>query len=168
MQSMELSSVPYIQLSSSPTINFSFVLLDWRIWFCFGFFFFLWYINTLTYAPDLLFWYSLRSLFDYLSHLLWFQPYISIIHIIYVCIYYTYICMVCPEHIQPYNMKNGGVYWRRYKIQETLYIGQWCLSPLQSRYLGTLHSSPNCHPLPHCIFLNLINSLKSLSFQRWL
>ena len=29
------------------------------------------------------------------------------------------------------------IYWRRYKIQETLYIGQWHFSPLQSRYLGT-------------------------------
>ena len=34
--------------------------------------------------------------------------------------------------------------------------------------VGTLgpHSSPNCHQLPHCIFLNLIDSLKSLHFQR--
>ena len=62
---------------------------------------------------------------------------------------------VCPEIIQPYNMKNRDIYWRRYKIQETLYIGQWCLSPLQSRHLGTSHSSPNCHQLPHLIFLNL-------------
>ena len=28
------------------------------------------------------------------------------------------------------------------KIQETLYIGQWCLSPLASRHLETSHSSP--------------------------
>ena len=53
-------------------------------------------------------------------------------------------------------MKNRDIYWRRYKIQETLYIGQWWLSPLQSRHLGTSHSSPSCHQLPHCIFLNLI------------
>ena len=33
------------------------------------------------------------------------------------------------------------MYWRRYKIQETLYI--WCLSPLQSRCLGTSHSFPS-------------------------
>ena len=39
-------------------------------------------------------------------------------------------------------MKNRGIHWRRYKIQETLYIGQWCLSPLQSRHLRTSHSSP--------------------------
>ena len=43
-----------------------------------------------------------------------------------------------------------------------MYIGQWCLSPLQSRHLGTSHSSPNCPQLPHPIFLNLINGLKSL------
>ena len=29
-------------------------------------------------------------------------------------------------------MNNRNTYWRRYKIQETLYIEQWCLSPLQS------------------------------------
>ena len=40
--------------------------------------------------------------------------------------------MVCPEGIQPCNMKNGDIYWRIYKIQETLYIGQWHISPLQS------------------------------------
>ena len=58
---------------------------------------------------------------------------------------YMYVCVcvrvciykVCPEGIQPCNMKNRDIYWRRYKIQETLYIGQWHLSPLQSRHLGT-------------------------------
>ena len=44
------------------------------------------------------------------------------------------------------------IYWRTYKIQETLYIGQWCLSPLQSRHLGTSRSSPNRHQLPCHIF----------------
>ena len=43
---------------------------------------------------------------------------------------------------------------------------QWLLSPLQSRHLGTSHNSPNCHQLPCRIFLNFINGLKSLSFQR--
>ena len=46
---------------------------------------------------------------------------------------------VCPEDIQPCDMKNTGIYWR-YKIQEILYTGQWCLSRLQSRHLGTSHS----------------------------
>ena len=73
----------------------------------------------------------------------------------------------CPEVTQSCNMKNRDIYWRRYKIQETLYIGQWGLSPLQSRHIGTSHSSPKCHKLPHHIFLNLIDSLKSLPFQRW-
>ena len=36
---------------------------------------------------------------------------------------------------------------------------------LHSRHLGTSHSSPSCYQLPHCIFLNLIDSLKSLPFQ---
>ena len=30
---------------------------------------------------------------------------------------------VCPEGIQPSNMKNRDIYRRRYKIQETLYTG---------------------------------------------
>ena len=38
---------------------------------------------------------------------------------------------------QPCNMKERDICWRRYKIQEILYTGQWCLSPLQSRHLGT-------------------------------
>ena len=50
------------------------------------------------------------------------------------------------------------IYWRRYKIQDTLYIGQWRLSPLPSRHLGTSHSSPNYHQLPHRISLNHLNS----------
>ena len=52
----------------------------------------------------------------------------------------TYMYEVCPESIQPHAMKNGDIHWR-YKIQETLYIGQWCFSPLQSRHLGTSHRS---------------------------
>ena len=64
-------------------------------------------------------------------------------------------------------MKNRDIYWRRYKIQETLYIGLWHLSPLQSRHLGTSYSSANRHQLPHDIFLNLIKGLKSLPCQRW-
>ena len=47
----------------------------------------------------------------------------------YVCIShthintYTYIYIVFPEGIQPCNMKNRDIYWRRYKIQEPLYTG---------------------------------------------
>ena len=72
---------------------------------------------------------------------------------------------VCLEGIQPCNMKNRDICWGRYKIQETLCIGQWPLGP---QHLGTSHSSPNHHQMPHRIFLNLINSLRSLPFQRWL
>ena len=39
-------------------------------------------------------------------------------------------------------MKNRDIYWR-YKIQKTLYIGQWCLCPLQGRHLETSHNFPN-------------------------
>ena len=40
-------------------------------------------------------------------------------------------------------MKNGDILWRRHKIQETLSIGQWCLSLLERRHLGTSHTSPS-------------------------
>ena len=43
---------------------------------------------------------------------------------------------VCPEGIQPCNMTNRDVYWRRYKIQETLYVGQWHLNPFKVGTLG--------------------------------
>ena len=33
-------------------------------------------------------------------------------------------------------MKSGDIYWRRYKIQETLYIGQWCLIHYKVGTLG--------------------------------
>ena len=50
-----------------------------------------------------------------------------------------------PEGIQPCNMKNRDIYWRRYKKR---CIGQWCLSPFQSMHLWTSQSSPNRHQLP--------------------
>ena len=81
-------------------------------------------------------------------------------------IYTSFVYEVCPEGIQPCSIRNRMIYWRRYKIQETSYTGQWHLSPLQSRCLGTLHSSPNCHQLPHHIFLNLIDSLKISSLSK--
>ena len=34
-------------------------------------------------------------------------------------------------------------------VQETLYIGQSLFSPLQSRHLGTSHSSPSCYQLSY-------------------
>ena len=43
--------------------------------------------------------------------------------------------MKSVQNIQPSNMKNWDIYWRRYKIQKTLSIGHWCLSPLK---VGTL------------------------------
>ena len=55
----------------------------------------------------------------------------------------AYMHEVCPESIHPCNMKNRDIYWS-HKPQETLYIGQWGLSPLQIRYLRTSHSSPDC------------------------
>ena len=43
----------------------------------------------------------------------------------------------------------------------TLYVGQWHLSPLQSRHPGTPHSSPDLHQLPCHIFLNLTRKIWS-------
>ena len=59
-------------------------------------------------------------------------------------------------------MRNRHIYSRRYKAPERLYRGQWCLNTLQSRHLGTSHSSPNCYPLLHCIFQNIILSLSKV------
>ena len=39
-------------------------------------------------------------------------------------IFSFHVHKVCPEGIQPCDMRNRGIYCRRYKIQETLYIGQ--------------------------------------------
>ena len=47
----------------------------------------------------------------------------------------------CPEDVQPCNMKNRDIYWRKYKIQETLCIGQWHLSPLQTAPWNLTHLS---------------------------
>ena len=46
---------------------------------------------------------------------------------------------ICPESIQLCTMKNRDICWR-YKIQETLSIGQWWLSHFESRHLGTSHT----------------------------
>ena len=46
-----------------------------------------------------------------------------------------------------------------------MYIGQWHLSPLQNRHLGTSHSSPNCHQLPCHIFVNLIDVWNLFPFK---
>ena len=72
---------------------------------------------------------------------------------------------VCPESIQPRTMKNRNIYWRRYKIQETLSIEQRCPSPLQSRHFGTSQNTPSHHQLPCHIFLNLINGLNLFPFK---
>ena len=52
------------------------------------------------------------------------------------------MCRVCPEGIHSCNMKNRDIYWRRYKVQEPLYIGQWCFSPFQNKHLGISQGSP--------------------------
>ena len=47
-----------------------------------------------------------------------------------MCVYctrmstYEIIDESCPEGIQPRAMKNGDIYWRRYKIQEIFYVAR--------------------------------------------
>ena len=53
-------------------------------------------------------------------------------------------------------MKNRDTYGRRYKIQEILYLGQWRLSPLQSRHLGPHTVLPIAINCPIVFFLNLL------------
>ena len=72
----------------------------------------------------------------------------------------------CPEGMQLCKMKKQRRLLKKIQDTSTLYIGL-PLSPLQSGHLGTSHRSPNGHQLPCCVFLNLINCLKPLLFQRW-
>ena len=60
------------------------------------------------------------------------------------------------------------IHWRRYKIQEILSIGKWCLSPFQSRHLGTSHSSfklPSTFPsyFPEAHWQSEISSLSNVT-----
>ena len=72
-------------------------------------------------------------------------------------------------------MKNRDIYWK-YKIQESLYTGQWYPSPLQAPWdLIVLPESLQLFKAlwkilcwnHHQLSLNLIDSLKSLPFQKW-
>ena len=58
-------------------------------------------------------------------------------HIQGLSTYVACIYELCLESIQAHTLKSRDLYWRSYKTQETLCIWQWCLSPLQSRHLGS-------------------------------
>ena len=61
-------------------------------------------------------------------------------------------------------MKNRDIYWRRYKTQETLYMGQWC--PFKVGIWGPHTVLPiviNCATT----FSWISDGLKSPPFQRW-
>ena len=73
--------------------------------------------------------------------------------------------MICLEGIQPCNMDNRAIYWRRYK--KKMHIGQRHIRPLQSGHLGASRSSPSHHQLPCHVYPNRINGLKSLPLQWW-
>ena len=73
-----------------------------------------------------------------------------------LCIFYTcvYMCTYVREHMGSVQEVPSHVLWKTETFieedtQETLYRGQWHLSPLQSRHLGASHSFPNCRQLPH-------------------
>ena len=93
----------------------------------------------------------MSSLYNFFTHhisLPLIIPHVSHFHYSSINQYNTHTLTVhahdvCPESFQPCSMKNRDTDWTRYKIQETWYIGQWCLSPLQSRHLETSHSSPS-------------------------
>ena len=94
--------------------------------------------------------------------------------------YFLLVFRVCPESIQLLcNMKNRDIYWKRYKKHYTedsdtsvpfkvgnLVPHTLLPAPLpQFKILqNPLLESPSA--APH-IFLNIINVLKSLPFQRW-
>ena len=83
---------------------------------------------------------------------------------------YKYVCLLiflCVQGLSrkyPCNKKNRDIYWRRYKIQETLYIGQWHFSPLQSKPLRTSHS----FLLSHCWWFLLLCKSFLVSWLVWL
>ena len=67
--------------------------------------------------------------------------------------------MTCTHYYNIIQSNFGAL--KNLELQETVYIGQWCFGPLQSRHLRTSHCSYDHHQLPHYIFLNFTNSLKS-------
>ena len=73
----------------------------------------------------------------------------------------------CPDGIQPCNMKKRHLLKKIQDTKNIVFVHR-TMTPqcLRGRNLWTSHSSPNCHQLPYFIFLNLINGLKSLPFQR--
>ena len=85
---------------------------------------------------------------------------------------------VGTESIQPCNMKNGDIYWRRYTKHCTQdsdalvpfivgTLGPHTILPASLPLFKTLQTLCwNRHRRAHCIFLNCINSLTSLPFQR--
>ena len=91
------------------------------------------------------------------------QHWVGQSHIVLIIL--TTVPMRSVQKVSSHAIWKIDIYWRRYKIQE-VYKGQRCLSPLQSGHLGTSHSSSTHHQLPRCTFLNLIDGLKSLPFQR--
>ena len=64
---------------------------------------------------------------------------------------YTYTTSF--QKVSSYVLWKRDIYWRRYKIQKTLYTGQWCLGPLQSRHLTQFSQLPSaalvCFPESH-------------------
>ena len=65
-------------------------------------------------------------------------------------------------------MKNRDTYWRRYKKQETLYLGQWRLSSLQSRHPGMpTHKFPQLqHDVPCALVAKAVEWILSRSYVK--
>ena len=81
-------------------------------------------------------------------------------------IIHMYVYKVCPEGIQACTMKKIEPF-----IEEDTRYKKHCTQDNDTSVpfkVGTLgpHSFPSHYQLPCCIFLNLIDGLKSLPFQR--
>ena len=82
-------------------------------------------------------------------------------------LHFSWVYKVCTESIQPCIRKietfiEEDTRYKKHRTQDNDASVRFKVGTL-----GTSHSFPNHHQLPCCIFLNLIDSLKSLPFQRW-
>ena len=71
---------------------------------------------------------------------------------------------VCPEGIQPYNIKNRDITEEDTRYKKHCTKDKDASVPFKVGTLGP-YSSPDHNQLPSHIFLNLIDGLKSLPFQ---
>ena len=85
------------------------------------------------------------------------------------CYMYVFMCisvhMRSVQKVSSHDLWKADMHWRRYKIQETLYVGWWYLSPFQSRHLGPHTILPVTISSP--VVFSWISSMVWNLFQRW-